>query len=473
MKKMKYPFHLCKEGGNGMNMEMIIEKQRKFYKTNKTKVLQFRLQALELLEKAVIKYEEELESALYQDLKKSKTESFMTEISLVLSEIRYIKKHLKKWDKDVWVRPSLMQFPSKGIVVREPYGCALIIAPWNYPVLLTLQPLIGAIAGGNCAILKPSEYAPYTSKVLKKLIKSVFSEHYICVIEGDVAVSQQLLKQRFDFIFYTGGERVGKIVLKESAEYLTPTILELGGKSPCIVTKTANISYAAKRIVFGKFLNSGQTCVAPDYVLVEEEVKEELVGKIKQYIKKFYGNDPLQSKTYSAIINVGHYNRLLALLKDANKNPVCNEETLQIAPTIIEDATEEMAVMKEEIFGPILPILSVKSLEEAKEFVEKREKPLALYLFTGDQKEGRKQMKQLSYGGGCINDTILHLAGERLPFGGVGNSGMGSYHGKYSYEAFTREKGILESSSWFDVPLRYPPYTTRKGKMLKKFLDKI
>ena len=288
-----------------------------------------------------------------------------------------------------------------------------------------------------------------------------------------MAVSQQLLKQRFDFIFYTGGERVGKIVLKESAEYLTPTILELGGKSPCIVTKTANISLTAKRIVFGKFLNSGQTCVAPDYVLVEEEVKEELVGKIKQCIKKFYGNDPLQSKTYSAIINVGHYNRLLALLKDANKNPVCNEETLQIAPTIIEDATEEMAVMKEEIFGPILPILSVKSLEEAKEFVEKREKPLALYLFTGDQKEGRKQMKQLSYGGGCINDTILHLAGERLPFGGVGNSGMGSYHGKYSYEAFTREKGILESSSWFDVPLRYPPYTTRKGKIIKKFLDKI
>ena len=456
----------------GSEQMELIKRQRAFYQTGKTRQVEFRLRALYRLEKAVLSYQKELEEALYQDLRKSEMESAMTEIGMVLSEIRYVRKHLKRWGQNKQVKISLMQAPSKGYVVREPYGCVFIIAPWNYPVLLTLQPLIGAIAGGNCAIIKPSEYASHTAHIIKKLIKQTFPQSYIAVVEGDALVCQRYLQQRFDFIFYTGGETVGKIVQKQAAEFLTPTVLELGGKSPCIVTKTANLSLAAKRIAFGKFLNSGQTCVAPDYVLVEQEVKEELILKLKGWIQKMYGEDPLKSKEYPAIINKKHYNRLLGLLKEDGIQGTGNDNTLQIAPTIIEDAKESMAVMKEEIFGPILPILTIHSMEEAKTFIERREKPLALYLFTGDCKEGRELMEQISFGSGCLNDTILQLASSYMPFGGVGMSGMGNYHGAYSYETFTHSKPILVASEKIDVPLRYAPYRTWKTALIKKFLYK-
>lgn len=455
-------------------IDSMIKRQRKFYSTEKTTSLQFRLQALTRLERIIKKYEKHLKQALYQDLKKSEVESYMTEIATVYSEIRYMKQYLPLWDKKKKVSSSIAQFPAKSYRIREAYGCVLILSPWNYPFLLSIQPLVASIAAGNCTIIKPSEYAVYTGSLIEKMIREAFQEHYVAVIRGDTRESEYILEQKFDFIFYTGGERVGKIVLEKAAKYMTPVALELGGKSPCIVSETANITLTAKRIVFGKLLNSGQTCVAPDYVLVQESVQERLVLEMKKWIQKMYGTQPLSSKDYPAIISKRHYHRLIQLLQEVldkeQYEPYLREETLQIAPILIENPPFDSTMMKEEIFGPILPVIKYKTIKEAKQWIKKREKPLALYLFTKDKKEGRKLMKELSFGGGCMNDTIMHLTSHELPFGGIGMSGMGAYHGKYGYELFTHEKGIVERGMWLDPSLRYAPFRLYKKWLLQRFL---
>lgn len=463
-----------------MEIAQLIKKQKEYFTKNRTKEISYRLKALERLEQAILYYKKEIEEALYQDLKKSPFEGYMTEVGMTLSELRYIKSHLKRWDKKKKVLTPLSQFPAKSYCIREPYGTVLIIAPWNYPFLLSIEPLIGAIAAGNCVVIKPSEYASATSSIIKKIIKKAFKEFYVTCVEGGVTVSQRLLEERFDYIFYTGGSTVGKIVLRKAAEHLTPVTLELGGKSPCIVDKTADISLAAKRIVFGKFLNCGQTCVAPDYVFVDQEVKEQLIKELKKQIHRMYGENPLESADYPAIINRKQYDRLVSFLKEGeilNKNQggqrkedFCNSETRQIAPVLLGEIEQNAMIMKEEIFGPILPILSYKYLKEAVSYIRKGEKPLAFYFFTKELKTARTIMKQVSFGGGCINDTIIHLASSRLPFGGIGSSGMGNYHGYYSYQTFSHEKAIVEKSSFFDLPVRYPPYKKEKEWIMRKFL---
>lgn len=460
--------------GAKKEIQKIVEKQRRFYQTEKTRSLEFRLKALTRLERYIKQYRLRLERALYDDLKKSSSEAYMTEIGMVLSELHDMKKNLPLWDKKKRVSSPLSQFPAKSYCIREPRGCVLIIAPWNYPVLLSLQPLIGAIAGGNCAIIKPSEYASNTSAILKEMLSVAFQEHYIAVVEGDAKESQQLLEHKFDYIFYTGGERVGKIVLEKAVPHLTPVTLELGGKSPCIVMESANLALSAKRIMFGKLLNAGQTCVAPDYVLVDEKVKDALIEEMKVAISEMYGKNPLTSKDYPAIINKKHYERLKGLIKEVDLldqyRDCFLEDTLQIAPILLDAPSLKAKLMTEEIFGPILPIVSYSTLNEAKEFVAAKEKPLALYVFTEKKEEGRSLMEGLSFGGGCLNDVVMHLATSKLPFGGVGNSGMGSYHGKYSYETFTHKKGIMEKATWLDLKIRYAPYTDKKKKLVERFL---
>lgn len=478
-----------KEEGNmtenvASTIQLVKEEQRKFFLSGKTRSLEFRLKELTRLENAIIKNQRQLKKALYQDLGKSSYESHMTEIGMLLSEIRYMKKNLAKWEKRRRVSLSIAQFPARGYCMREAYGCVLVIAPWNYPLLLSLQPVIGAIAAGNCVILKPSEYALHTSRALKELVEQIWKRNFVFVQEGGAFISQTLLNQRFDFIFYTGGERVGKLVLKKAARHLTPTVLELGGKSPCIVTENANIKVAVRRVLFGKCLNSGQTCVAPDYLLIQESIKEQFITEWKKQIEQMYGKNAAYTREYPSIIDEKHFERLEKLGYEAIEESEISEEkkekkkrewetclqkkALKIAPMLLEHISMDSNLMKEEIFGPILPIITYRGLEEVKTFLQQKEKPLALYIFTEDKQEARKFIKQVSFGGGCVNDTILHLSASTLPFGGVGGSGMGRYHGKYSYETFTHEKGILEQKTWFDFSIRYMPYKKWKKRVLKK-----
>ena len=356
--------------------------------------------------------------------------------------------------------------------MREPYGVVLVMAPWNYPFMLCMEPLIGAIAGGNCSVVKPSAYAPAVSKILATIVEEVFPKKYVTVVEGGREENTLLLEQRFDYIFFTGGVTVGKMVMEKAAENLTPVTLELGGKSPCIVTEDAKLSLAAKRLVFGKYLNSGQTCVAPDYLLVSEKVKEELLAWIVFWIEKMLGKEPLENPDYPKMINEKHYQRVMNLMvgEKISCGGYGNTETLQITPTVLEEVSWDSPIMQEEIFGPVLPVVTYKTLEEAIEKVKNREKPLALYLFTESRSIQKKVLRELSFGGGCVNDTIIHLATSRMGFGGVGGSGMGSYHGKKSYETFTHEKSIVKKSSHLDLPIRYMPYTKEKEWLLKLFL---
>ena len=365
--------------------------------------------------------------------------------------------HLKQWDKPKRVGTPIVHFPSVSTIYREPYGSVLIMSPWNYPVQLTLIPLIGAIAAGNCTVVKPSEYAVHSAKVLAKLLWEIFDEKYVAVLLGGRAVNEAVLKERFDYIFFTGSPAVGSVVMEAAAKHLTPVTLELGGKSPCIVDKTADIKRAARRIVWGKFLNAGQTCVAPDYVLVQEEVKEPLLRKMKHYIRKMYRDEPLLNPEYPKIIN------------EIITGGRMDADTLKIEPTLLAGLTERSKVMQEEIFGPVLPVFAYSDLAEVIRILQKKEKPLALYLFTRNSRVKKTVISKVSFGGGCINDTIIHLSNEKLPFGGVGNSGMGVYHGKHSYETFSREKSIMEKGNWLDLPFRYPPYGKRLP-LLKKLL---
>ena len=428
--------------------------------------------ALQRLEKAIKKQEKEIQEALHLDLHKSPMESYMTEIGMTLAEITFVKKHLKSWAKDQKILTPIAQFPARSFIKSEPYGVALIMSPWNYPFLLCMDPLIGAIAAGNCCILKPSNYSPKTSAMISKLIRECFVEEYVTVVEGGREENAALLEERFDYIFFTGGVTVGKLVMEKAARHLTPVTLELGGKSPCIIEKSANVKLAAKRIVFGKFLNSGQTCVAPDYVLVQEEVLEEFLRYATLYTKKMLGEHPLNNQNYPKIINEKHYHRVLNLIEPDKVvfGGKGNDESLQIEPTIMRDITANSPVMQEEIFGPILPVLSFKTLKEAERFVIDRPKPLACYLFTQNKAAEKHMLEHLSFGGGCINDTIIHLASSRLGFGGVGASGMGNYHGKFSFDTFSHKKSIVKKYNWLDLPFRYHPYTSWKEKLVRMFL---
>ena len=455
-----------------MKIEKIVERQRKFFSTDRTKELRFRLEALNRLEMSIKEHEEDINAALKKDLNKSTFESYMTEVGMTLAELSYVKKNLPFWNMKKWKLSPLAQFHADSFTVSEPYGVVLVMSPWNYPFMLCMEPLIGAIAAGNCCVLKPSAYAPTVSKVVSDVIRDAFPGKYVAVVEGGRKENTELLEQRFDYIFFTGGVTVGKMVMEKASRNLTPVTLELGGKSPCIVTRDAKLSLAAKRLVFGKFLNSGQTCVAPDYLLIDERVKEEFLAYVVYWIEKMLGKEPLDNPDYPKMINEKHYQRVLNLIKGEK---ICcggygNQDTLQITPTVLEDVSWDAPVMQEEIFGPVLPVLTFKTLDEAIEKVKEREKPLALYLFTQRKDVEEKVLRTLSFGGGCINDTIIHLATSRMGFGGVGNSGMGSYHGKKSYETFSHEKSIVKKHTWIDLPIRYMPYTKGKEMLLRMFL---
>ncbi len=450
-------------------IKSLLEGQRKYYKSGVTIPVKFRLAQLRRLYDTVKKYQNEINDALTADLGKSHYEGFMCESGLVLTEISYMIKHVRELARPKSVQTPLAQFHSHSFKQPMPYGNTLIMSPWNYPFLLTMDPLADAIAAGNTAIVKPSAYSPATSKMVEKIITECFPPEYVAVVTGGRAENQALLDQKFNFIFFTGSGAVGKEVLRHAAEHLTPCVLELGGKSPCIVDASANLALAARRIVFGKYLNCGQTCVAPDYILCERSVKEALVAELKKQIRLQYGEAPLQNEDYGKIINEKHFNRLCGLM-DESKVVVGGESdaaTCRIAPTVMDNVTWEDAVMGEEIFGPILPVLTFDDFDDMVQQQKERDKPLALYLFTSNKKHVRRVTTELSYGGGCINDVVIHLATSAMGFGGVGESGMGSYHGKDGFDAFSHYKSIVDKKTWLDLPMRYQPY---KSKLYEKLL---
>ena len=441
-------------------MDEIMQNHRTFFKTGETKELSFRLNGLKKLQNALKNHEKEILDALKKDLNKSEFEGYETELGLVYEELQSTIRQLPKWAKKKRVKTPLMHFLSSSFVYPEPYGTVLILSPWNYPFQLVMIPLIGALAAGNCCVVKPSEYSFHTSEIIEKIIREVFRADYVSVIRGGRAENQLLLEQKFDYIFFTGSPTVGHLVMEKAAKNLTPITLELGGKSPCIVEQTANLSLAAKRIVWGKYLNAGQTCIAPDYLFVHHSVKTALIEELKKNIANFYGDTPESNEDYPKIINQKHFERLIGLMKEGNIlfGGNINQKTRQIAPTLIDGISPDSPIMQEEIFGPLLPILTFETMEEVCDFVSSRPKPLALYLFTTENDVIEHTMKELSFGGGCINDTITHIANPFLPFGGVGQSGMGQYHGKRSFDTFTHQKAVLKKSNWVDVWLRYPPF---------------
>ena len=453
-------------------IKSLLEKQRKYYKTGVTIPVKFRIQQLKKLYETVKKYQTEINDALSSDLGKSHFEGFMCESGLVLSEISYMIKHTKKFAKRKTVATPITNFASHSFKIPVPYGNTLIMSPWNYPFLLTIDPLADAIAAGNTAVVKPSAYSPETSKIIEKIITECFDTEYVAVVTGGRAENTALLEQKFDFVFFTGSQAVGKEVLRHAAEHLTPAVLELGGKSPCIVDASANIKLAAKRIVWGKYLNCGQTCVAPDYILCESSVKDEFINEVAGQIKKQFGEKPLENKNYGKIINQRHFERLCGLI-DKSKVVIggeANSTTNQIAPTVMDNVTENDAVMGEEIFGPIMPILTFDDFDKLVDELKDKDKPLALYLFSGNKKHIERVTKELSYGGGCINDVVVHLATSEMGFGGVGESGMGSYHGKAGFEAFSHYKSVMDKKTWLDLPMRYQPYNKLYEKLLHMFL---
>lgn len=443
--------------------------QRAYFNKGECKDVDFRIRQLQNLKQWICEHEQEIMDALHQDLNKSPFEAYATEIGIVKEEIRYILKHLRKWAAPKRVKTPVTQFPSKSFVYPEPYGVVLIMSPWNYPFQLTIAPLAGAICAGNCAVVKPSAYSPATTRLMAGMIRELFPEEYISVVEGGREANQALLDEKFDYIFFTGSVNVGKYVMSKAAAHLTPVSLELGGKSPCIVDETADLKLAAKRIVWGKFLNSGQTCVAPDYILVQKSVKDRLIKLIGKSIRKMYGREALTNEEYPKMINEKHYDRVLGLLEGAHivSGGERDRASLKIAPTILDQVNWESPVMQEEIFGPLLPVLTFYDIKEVIQMVNARPKPLALYYFTRDKKREAEMLRHISYGGGCINDTVVHLATSYMPFGGVGNSGMGGYHGRDSFDTFTHRKSIMKKSLLIDIPIRYAPFKNKLA-LLKK-----
>lgn len=455
-----------------MNIEKLLEQQREFYRTNQTKDVRFRKNALKMLQRSIRKAEDRIAEALYKDLHKAHMEAYMSETGMVLAELTYQLRHIDEWTQPIYVKRELAQFPSKSFRLAEPYGVVLVMSPWNYPFQLAMEPVIGALAAGNTVIIKPSAYAPHTSHIIAEIIHECFDERYVAVVEGGRKENTALLEQRFDYIFFTGGVEVGRLVMEKASRYLTPVTLELGGKSPCIVEKSAHVRMAAKRIVFGKFLNAGQTCVAPDYVLIDASIRNEFLAYVQYYIHKFFGDDPLCCEEYPCIINEKHFTRLLHLMESGN---VCiGGRSLALSrliePTVLEGVSFDDDVMKEEIFGPILPVITYQTIDEALDYIKDQEKPLALYLFTQNKQMEKRVLKECSFGGGCINDTIIHLATSEMGFGGVGQSGMGSYHGYDSFTTFSHFRSIVKKSTRIDLPIRYHAYSRFKERLTKLFL---
>ena len=442
----------------------LLQSQKDYFKTGDTKSVAFRKTLLKRLKIELIKRETEITTALFNDFKKPVFESVATETAIVISELELTISKLNKWAKPKKIIPSLLNFPSTDKIYSEPYGTTLIIAPWNYPYQLALAPLIAAIAAGNTVVVKPSELTPNTSRIIKDIVATVFKPEHVAVVEGGIPVSTELLAQRWDYIFFTGSVFVGKIVAKAAAEHLTPTTLELGGKNPCIIDETANIKLSARRIVWGKFLNAGQTCIASDYIVIHKSIKQKFYDAFKAEIEHAYTKNPQESEDFARIVNDKNFNRLAKMLD--NENCVIggetNAETQYIAPTVIDEPSLDSEVMKDEIFGPILPVISYENEIEIEAIISKYEKPLSLYVFSTNSTKAKKIIETFSFGGGAINDTVIHFANHKLPFGGVGNSGIGAYHGQFSFDTFSHKKPVVKKANWLDLPIRYAPY---KGKL--------
>ena len=451
---------------------LIVEKQRRYFQTGATLSVEHRIRALKQLQQLILAHESEIAEALNRDLGKSAVEGYMCETGMVLNEINYMLSHVRSVAKEKTVRTPLVQFASRSYQKPSPYGVTLIMSPWNYPLLLTLDPLVDALAAGNTVVIKPSAYSPATSALLKTLLEAAFSPEYVAVITGGREENACLLDQKFDYIFFTGSKAVGQTVLEKAAHHMTPATLDLGGKSPCIVHRSANLKLAARRIVFGKFLNCGQTCVAPDYLLCDESVKDELIGYLKEEVVRQYGPNPIENPAYGKIITDKHFRRICGLI-DAEKVVIggaFDAETRKIEPTIMDRVTWGDAVMGEEIFGPLLPVLTFSDSEEVIDIVNGYDKPLALYVFSEDKGFIDRVTSRCSFGGGCVNDVIIHLATCNMGFGGVGESGMGAYHGKTGFDAFTHYKSIVDKKTWLDLPMRYQPYTKLNEMLIRMFL---
>jgi aldehyde dehydrogenase (NAD+) len=453
-----------------MDIQHLFKSQQDYFATHATKNIKFRIDSLKKLRASILNHEDEIYAALKADLNKSKYEAYMTEIGIVLSELSLFIKKLKKWAKPVRKRTPLVLFPAKSKIMYEPYGVTLIMSPWNYPFQLAIDPLIGAIGAGNTAIVKPGSYAKHTSKIIETIIDEVFDDSYVAVVQGGREENTKLLEQPFDYIFFTGSKKVGKIVMKSAAEHLTPVTLELGGKSPCIVDRGVDMRLTAKRIVFGKFINAGQTCVAPDYVCVHEDDQEELVANIIGEIRDAFGAFPLDNPNYPSIIDNRHKQELMELIDEDKTVYGGKHNDTSIEPTVMKDITPDHPVMADEIFGPILPVLPYQDITEAYAIVNDLPKPLAFYLFTDEKSEERRALRTCSFGGGTINDTIMHFSSTELGFGGVGESGMGRYHGKQSFLTFSNPRGVLKRGKWPDFSMRYQPYKNKKLGFIKKIL---
>lgn len=450
------------------DVSQTIAAMRRYYNSGETRSVSFRIEQLRKLKSMIRTHEDEIIHALNTDLKKPPFESYASEIGIMYMEIEHAIRHVRQWSRPKRVATPIIHFLSSSKIYQEPYGVVLIIGPWNYPFNLLIAPLVGAIAAGNCVLIKPSELAGEMSGTFSRLIAKYFHTDYICAVEGGLDVSRQLLAGKFDYIFYTGSTAVGRVVMEAAAQNLTPVTLELGGKSPCIVDKDASLDYAVKRIAWGKFFNAGQTCIAPDYCLVHSAIKDVFLEKMKKTIRDFYGDDPMQSPDYARIINERHFQRLTRLLGGGNiiAGGKTDATTLYIAPTIIDGVALQDSIMQEEIFGPLLPVMTFDALDQAIDIVNSLPRPLALYYFSNDAHSQQKIMAETSSGGGCMNDTISHIGSLVLPFGGIGDSGMGAYHGKTSFDTFSHSRSILTRSNRVDMPLRYPPYGN-KVKLLK------
>ncbi|MBJ2172926.1 aldehyde dehydrogenase [Aureibaculum sp. A20] len=447
----------------------IIQQQRSFFKTQQSKEVLFRKKALKRLRQEIVNREDDICDALYADFKKPRFETLAAETQFVLAELKHVLKNIDEWASPERVDSSWMNWPSADFIYKEPYGSVLIIAPWNYPFQLAIAPLIGAIAAGNTAVVKPSEVTPNTAAIVSEIINAVFDSRHVTVVEGGVEVSQQLLAEKWDAIFFTGSSNVGQIVYESAAKHLTPVTLELGGKNPCIVDETASIALAAKRIVWGKFLNAGQTCIATDYILVHENVKDKLIKALEQSITKCYGENVEASPDFARIVNQKHFTRLKEMLDGEEKlfGGKHNVADNFLAPTLVNESKLDSKLMAGEIFGPILPIISYQTFEDIEQYISNYEKPLATYVFSTNKKFQKRIITTFSFGGGAINDTVIQITNKRLPFGGVGQSGIGAYHGKESFDVFSHQKAIIKKANWFDAPLRYPPYNLSM-KIVKK-----
>lgn len=457
---------------NEEQINAIILKQRAFFNTGVTLSVAYRLSALKRLKDTIRKYETKISQALKADLGKSVVEGFMGEIGMVLDELSYMLRHTKGFAKNRRVHTPLAQFAAKSFVKPSPYGTVLVMSPWNYPFLLTIDPLVGAVAAGNTVILKPSAYSPHTSAVMTQIVTECFDPAHVTVINGGRQENNCLLNQQFDYILFTGSQAVGREVMRRASEHLTPTTLELGGKSPCIVDRSADLPLSARRIIFGKFLNSGQTCIAPDYIYCDAAIKEELLAQLKKEIIRQFGSTPLDSPDYGKMINQKHFERVAKLIdpKKVVHGGQIDSAALRIAPTLMDGVDWEDAVMQEEVFGPILPILTFQSVSEAIQKVNAMPHPLAFYYFSKDKETTHKVLDQCSFGGGCVNDTIVHMTTSHMGFGGVGASGMGAYHGKTGFDTFSHLKSIVDKKTWLDMPMRYQPYTALNEKIIRMFL---